>query len=269
MTDLLRFRNYYPVPHGRPKISSSSLENNYRIEKVLDSGKGGPDAIGGCNNGVYLVRHRQSGKLRVEKRIPVEKGLRSLKLEREILLLEVLQHPNIMGFADAYIVPRHMSLYMEYCDLGSLHTMIVRYLHHQQPPSTVCVPEAFIWHILHSLASALQYLHWGIDKSDSKGPPGPKFAPNWYAVLHRDIKPDNILFRTVAPPPRSLLYPHWPCHKADPEGSRGVYPKVVLADFVSAVPLMLSFLTPNQFAHIMFSTICANSHCHPPSKEAK
>lgn len=274
MPDPLRFQKEYGVPPGRSAIAKKPLDYLYRVEEVLDSGCGA-NAIGGLNNGVFLVRHVKSGKHRVQKCIPAHTSMPdSSMLEREILLLEVLRHPNVVGFVDACItdtVPRQMSLYMEYCDLGSLQKMIKRYTNHnanrlatpgrqqqqQQPPTCFSVPEAFVWHVLHSLASALQYLHHGIAGNDRREPPEPKDLTEWPPILHRDIKPDNILLRT-APGVLSLykdtsqpsVYPHWPFNNEDPEGGDRTYPKIVLADFVSAIALLWHFFPSRPFGII-------------------
>lgn len=47
------------------------------------------------------------------------------------------------------------------------------------------IPEPFIWHAFIGLADALAYLQTG----------GPG-ARNWIPILHRDVKPDNVLLRS-------------------------------------------------------------------------
>lgn len=253
MQDPFRFQRAYGVPSGRSTIATKSFDHLYQVEKVLDVGGDHANAIGGLNNGVFLVRHTKSGKRCVKKCIPTEQG-GGVILEREILLLQVLKHPNVVRFVDACItetIPRQMTLYVEYYNVGGLDKMMKRYMDHRKNHDKprhcrgcLGVPEAFVWHVLHSLASALQYLHHGIEKDDRRDPPRQKGPAKWPPILHCDIKPDNILMRT-APDALSLykdasqplLYPHKPFNIDDPEGSCKVYPQVVLADFVSSVVL--------------------------------
>ena len=266
MRDLFRFQKDYGLPPGRSDVAMEPLDHLYRVEKVLDSGGRGGKAIGGLNNGVFLVRHIQTGKRCVQKRIPTDHGMASV-LEREILLLQVLKHPNVVEFVDACItdnsIPRQMSLYIEYYDVGSLDKIIRGYRDPRKNHLKQIVPEAFVWHVLHSLASALQYLQYGIEKNDRRDPPRPKKLHERPPILHRDIKPDNILLRT-APQALSLyrdasqplLFPHWPFNIDDPKGSCRVYPQVVLADFVSAaVPYCLC---PHQNSLRFPLSLCAS-----------
>lgn len=58
-------------------------------------------------------------------------------LEREILFLQILDHPNIFGFVDAFItdsIPKQVGLYMEYCEFGTAHEFIGRYLRTKEEP---------------------------------------------------------------------------------------------------------------------------------------
>lgn len=233
----LRFEKTYGLPAGRRRIAITSLENQYRIIKVID--KGGE--LGTFNAGVFLVENLQEKKLRVLKRIPPTTQM----LEREILFLQVLNHPNIVGYRDAFItndIPKSMGLYLEYCDGGSLADLINKYVEHNRgqahrPPAYV--PEAFAWHAIHSLANALQFIHHGIKSSDRRNPPVPMDPKNWPIILHRDLKPANIFLHYFPVPhgtrKRALLYPHGPFNHANPEYSMTTYPKLVLADFVSSV----------------------------------
>ena len=236
--DIWRIERQYGRPKGRPKISLSSLEQKYIKEKTLDEGEG--RGTGALNQGVYLVKHRKSGVRCVFKKI-----VENESLEREILFLQVLRHQNIVEYLDAYItndIPKELGLFMEFCDCGSLQDLLEKYVSHNEanPPEPSSeparIPESFIWHVFHSLANALQYIHHGIRGEDHREPPEPLSAKKWPVILHRDIKPDNIFFQTVpGQNDRLLFYPHWPLQEFNPTPTDcpSSYPKVVLADFVS------------------------------------
>lgn len=236
-----RIERSYGRPRGHPRISTCNLEHLFINEKTLDEGNG--NGTGALNLGVYLVRHRKTNVRCVYKKIQENEVL-----EREILFLQVLKHPNIVKYVDAFIsegIPRGMGLYMEFCDGGSLQDLLNKYVSHNkadQPPPAL-IPESFIWHVFHSLANALQYIHHGIRAGDHRDPPEPLPHHKWPIILHRDIKPDNIYFRIDhRPNNKTLFYPHWPWHEFNPTRTErpSSYPKVILADFVSLPALFNS-----------------------------
>lgn len=231
-----RIERTYGRPEGRPKISTRNLERFFVKEKTLD--EGGGRGAGGLNQGVYLVKHRKSSVRCVYKKIVDDETL-----EREILFLQALRHPNIVKYIDAFITedtPKELGLYMEFCDCGSLQDLLDKYVSHNKahPPPRgnppALIPESFIWHVFHSMANALQYIHHGIRAGDHRDPPEPLSPHEWPIILHRDIKPDNIFFRTEpGQNDKALFYPHWPLTKSNPTRTDrpSSYPKVVLADF--------------------------------------
>lgn len=74
------------------------------------------------------------------------------------------------------------------------------------------LPEPFILKIIEEMASGLTYLHTGVDLSGRLDPHSSRIDRSrpWNAIVHRDIKLDNIFLTTI---------------------TRSVYPRVVLGDF--------------------------------------
>lgn len=87
----------------------------------------------------------------------------------------MLDHPNIIRLEGAYFsqTKRTGSLFLEYCNGGSLFDLIRRHAQQRRP-----ISELYVWYIFHQIALALEYLHSGAQQ-----------------VLHLDIKPDNIFLQ--------------------------------------------------------------------------
>ncbi|KAL9600176.1 MAG: hypothetical protein Q9219_003319 [cf. Caloplaca sp. 3 TL-2023] len=201
-----RFKKEHGFPRNRPEISTKDLKDKYPILKRLV-----PEGTGGLNEGIYLVRRNDTGRRYVQKQIDPTHPI----ILREMLLLQVLEHPNIIKFADGFIDKsawnhHTASFYMEFCSLKTAQDLLEKYhkrnLDNPQKDHAY-IPEAFIWHIFRSLAYALQYLHHGIHISDARDPQELDLTVRsedycqkvWPMIMHRDIKPNNIFFRKVHP----------------------------------------------------------------------
>ncbi|KAL8918066.1 MAG: hypothetical protein Q9208_007588 [Pyrenodesmia sp. 3 TL-2023] len=201
-----RFKKEYGFPAGRRDISTKDPKDKYTTIKHLV-----PEGTGGLNEGIHFVRENGTHKRYVQKQIDPNSGV----LLRELLLLQALDHPNIIEFHDGFIDKsawnyHTASLYLEFCNLKTAQELLETYHRRNVDKSEerrVYIPEAFIWHIFRSLAYALQYLHFGIRQDDRREPQeldamvrqegyGEKV---WPMIIHRDIKPENIFFSKVYP----------------------------------------------------------------------
>ncbi|KAL8763379.1 MAG: hypothetical protein Q9194_007360 [Teloschistes cf. exilis] len=146
----------------------------------------------------------------------------------------------------------NIQLYLEYCDGGDLSALI-RKFHRRYNEETrewdyYRVPESFIWHVFLQLAEALAYIHHGRDHRDPKTEL-PK--ENWLSVVHRDIKPHNVLLRRNATS-------HNPVHAATHD--EPPYPNIILADFGMAISAREPGVEPTSSRH------CGTERYQPPEK---
>lgn len=116
------------------------------------------------------------------------------QLHAELQILQQLQHPNIVAYAEREHLKhsQDLHLYMEYCGNGDLGGYIKRL----QKTGTYA-DEDFVWTILAQLVSALYRCHYG------EHPPTPGHEENGgkskpvqskqghRIILHRDLKPEN------------------------------------------------------------------------------
>ncbi|KAL8697200.1 MAG: hypothetical protein Q9224_002432 [Gallowayella concinna] len=237
-----RFTREHGMPPDRPKISNEDLKDKYITIRKLVEG------VGALNEGISLVRDKKTGRKYVQKHIDPNSKI----LLRELLLLQVLDHPNIVRYVDAFIDKsvwfyHTASLYLQYCNLKTAQDVLNKYHKYNLGKSDKhrrYVPEKFIWHIFRSLASALQYLHFGIQPDDKRSPDEidtlikdrhQYFREVWPMILHRDIKPDNIFFRKIYPEKvwkteYRKIYGIIPRHKKT-WSFEARLPRVILADF--------------------------------------
>ena len=138
---------------------------NYELDKFLGKGAFGE---------VYLTTKKGESKKFATKKLDreeMEKEQDAMKyLRNEIVILQYLNHPNIVKFEEVKKTKKHFYIIMEYCNGGDLTGAIEKYKEKYGKP----FPEEIVQHFMKQIISAFKYLHS-------------------LKVIHRDVKTDNIL----------------------------------------------------------------------------
>ena len=152
---------------GQPRDQELALAERYLAEELL--------AVGG-NGELYRGHDRKSGRPVVIKRIRPELITQDQNTVERFLLegeaLRQLNHPNIVAFLDTFTHLGQHNLVMEYVPGGSLRDQLER-----QPK----LPLERVLDIALELADALSRAHH-------------------LNILHRDLKPDNVLLASDGTP---------------------------------------------------------------------
>ena len=153
------------IDKGKKKSNVGNKLSDFIIEKKLGQGNF-------CCT--YLVTSKLTNKVYAMKEIKSERyanEAQKLEIQKEIKLLENLNHPNIITYFSSFSENENFYIIQEYLNGGSFN-----YLIKMAKEKGKLIDEKKIWDSLVQTLSALLYLH------ENK------------KIIHRNIKLDNILF---------------------------------------------------------------------------
>ena len=167
--------------------SADNLLNKYRLERLLGEGAAGK---------VYLATHLALKAPRALKVLRWETpglGRREYdeiqaRFQLEAQLGALIDHPNVVRVYDFERDGDTLILVMEHCPGGSLAERLEQARKEQQP-----IPVEECLRIARDVAQGLAAIHHlGLSEAEVKA--GMSHRPSGWRVVHRDLKPTNILF---------------------------------------------------------------------------
>lgn len=147
------------VKYLKEAIGYSSLYDYYELKETLGRGKFGLVRLG--------IHKKTQKKVAIKIMKKADMTPQDVELvKREIEILKLCQHPNIIRLLDLFENADYVYVIMENMRGGDLFTYLEK--------RNFQVSEARACAVVHSLATAIYYLHS-------------------YGIAHRDIKPENVL----------------------------------------------------------------------------
>jgi len=151
-----------PVPRPHMGAAQTQLEDKYFLQKV----KLGQGSFGTVWRGVEKATSIAVAVKQMDKAQLPRRGVKREDIEREVSVMKVVRHENILRLFDFCEDNQFISFVLEYCDGGDFGDKV------KERASSITEEEACKW--MKQIMSAIQALH-------SKD------------VCHRDIKPDNFM----------------------------------------------------------------------------
>ncbi|KAH9061116.1 kinase-like domain-containing protein [Lactarius vividus] len=182
----------YSAHHGTRWQKEKAAADQGAFDYPEDAKYVGPWIIGECvgkgaSGHVKIARHRRTGQLAAIKILPLDFvfGSRTslntrqakvdkqrLGIDREIIMMKLMNHPNIMRIYDVYEGDKELYLILEYVEGGELFDFLVN--RGKLPPLDALV-------YFKQIIYGLNYAHA-------------------FSIIHRDLKPENILIHSLNPP---------------------------------------------------------------------
>jgi len=228
-----------PVSLQNLSSPSSRSSNNgtrigpYLVGKTLGVGSTGRVKLGThieTGNRVAIKIIAKASLLEKYSKDPVKQLNMNQKLEREITLMKLIQHPNIMQLYDVYETDRDLYLILEHIEGGELFDYLVK-------RGRLSEPEAL---------GFFQQIIYGVD-----------FCHRNH-ICHRDLKPENLLLdknlnikiadfgmASLQVPSKMLETSCGSPHYASPEIIKGIKYDGTAADVWSCGIILYALLTGN------------------------
>jgi serine/threonine protein kinase len=189
-------------PRARPVQYATPLGTRWQKEKAAagdgylefpeDPKSVGPWVLGECvgkgaSGRVRIAQHRRTGELAAVKILPLTPHLNSraslrtveakaarfrLGIDREIVTMKLMHHPNIMRIYDVFEGENALYLVLEYVEGGELFDFIVN-------RGKMAPAQALAY--FKQIIAGLHYAHT-------------------FSIVHRDLKPENVLIQSIDPP---------------------------------------------------------------------
>jgi calcium-dependent protein kinase len=169
-----------PSDPNQPMINPDLYKENVAIYDDYEFfDKAGQGAFGK----VLVVRHKTTKQVRACKAVSFRGQSQADLIQTEIRLLRRLDHPNILKLFDTYFDGVTIYMVSELCEGGSLQDRLD--FHYPRTKSSGSTPprqpmsEGLVALIMQQILAAIAVCHS-------------------HRIIHRDVKPDNILFVTRA-----------------------------------------------------------------------
>jgi len=164
MTDSNGRPQIYFIDKGRKKVDVGNKLSDFTIQRELGKGHFGSVSlvVSKKTEKLYAMKQIKSSMYKNEKEI--------LEVEREVKLLENLSHPHVITYFTSFKENNDFYIVTEYINSGSLLDLMKKNIQQKK-----LIEEKTIWIMLIQSLGGLLYLH------------------NKKKIVHRDIKPDNLL----------------------------------------------------------------------------
>lgn len=165
--------------HRLSHVSTASSTNSKRTKAHIGPWQLGRTLGRGSSGRVRLAKHNESGKLAAVKIVPksqivdpstglASKNSETFGIEREVIIMKLIEHPNIMTLYDVWENKGELYLVLEYIEGGELFDYLI---------SRGRLSEREAIHYFRQICYGVDYCH--------------KFN-----ICHRDLKPENLLLDT-------------------------------------------------------------------------